>query len=56
MDIKTYLEENLKKYDLEGCEITDEDIEYMRSLIEEDGLSKEDAMNIVLRGIREILN
>ena len=56
MDIKAYLKDNLKDYDLEGCEIVDEDVEYMRYLMDEEGLSKEDAMKIVLRDIWELLN
>ena len=49
------LNENAKQYDLCGVEFTLEDVEYVKSLIEE-GTSYDDAIHECLTNIREVLN
>lgn len=53
-DIEFLLIENLKAHDLEGCEITDEDIEEVIEL--ESSMSLNDAVNKVLSDIRDLLD
>ena len=48
------LNENAKYYDLCGVEFTSEDVDFVKSLIEE-GASYNDAINECLTNIREVL-
>ena len=49
------LNENAKQYDLCGVEFTLEDVDYVKSLMEE-GTSYDDAIHECLTNIREVLN
>lgn len=49
------LNKNAKQYDLCGVEFTLEDVDYVKSLIEE-GTSYDDAIHECLTNIREVLN
>ena len=53
--IKSYIENNLKYWELEGVEITEEDICFIESKVKQ-GKSIENACNEVLNGIKECLN
>ena len=54
-EIKKELESKLRDYDLEGCEISDEDIdEFIENLCA--GNTREEATELILNGIREILD
>lgn len=54
-DIKIYIENNLKYFELEGVEITNEDIELVKQKINQ-GKNLEEACDSVLIGIRECLD
>ncbi len=49
------LNENAEHYDLCGVEFTLEDVDYVKSLMEE-GTSYDDAIHECLTNIREVLN
>jgi hypothetical protein len=49
------LNENAEHYDLCGVEFTSEDVDYVKSLMEE-GTSYDDAIHECLTNIREVLN
>lgn len=53
--IESYIEENLKYFELEGVEITEYDIDFAEEKARH-GKSIEDACDEVLRGIRECLD
>lgn len=53
--IEDYIDENLRYFELEGVEITEEDIEFIEEKINS-GKSIEDACDEVLSGIRECLD
>ena len=53
--IKDYMESNLKYFELEGVEITEEDFDFAESKVKY-GKSIEDACDEVLKGIRECLD
>lgn len=53
--IETYIEENLKYFELEGVEITEYDIDFAEEKVKQ-GKSIEDACDEVLKGIRECLD
>ena len=54
-DIKIYIENNLKYFELEGVEITDEDVDLVEQKIKQ-GKSLEESCDSVLIGIRECLD
>ena len=53
--IESYMESNLKYFELEGVEITEYDIDFAEEKVRH-GKSIEDACDEVLRGIRECLD
>lgn len=53
--IEDYMENNLKYFELEGVEITEDDFDFAEEKIKQ-GKSIEDACDEVLRGIRECLD
>lgn len=53
--IEQYLEEKKRDFDLEGCEITDEDVQNTIGLILK-GYSAKDAVETILNGIYNTLN
>lgn len=53
--IKSYMDSNLKCFELEGVEITEEDIDFVEEKVRR-GKRVEDACNEVLNGIRECLD
>lgn len=54
--ILDYINENQKGFDLEGVEITEEDVDNVLSKIRDDGLSLETSCDEVLQGIRDTLD
>lgn len=53
---KKYLETHIKDFELDGCEISEEDAINMLNLINKEGKTKEDAMKEILKGIRDTLD
>lgn len=53
--IESYIENNLKYFELEGVEITEYDIDFAEEKVKQ-GKSIEGACDEVLRGIRECLD
>ena len=53
--IEDYMENNLKYFELEGVEITEDDFDFAEKKVKQ-GKSIEDACDEVLRGIRECLD
>ena len=53
--IEDYMESNLKYFELEGVEITEDDFDFAEEKVR-NGKSIEDACDEVLRGIRECLD
>ena len=53
--IEDYMENNLKYFELEGVEITEDDFDFVEEKVKQ-GKSIEDACDEVLRGIRECLD
>lgn len=53
--IEDYMENNLKYFELEGVEITEDDFDFAEEKVKQ-GKSIEDACDEVLRGIRECLD
>lgn len=54
--IESYIEDNKKGFELEGVEITEDDIDNVLSKIRDDGLSLETSCDEVLQGIRDTLD
>lgn len=54
-NIWSCVEYNIKGYKLEGVEIVDEDIDYVKELMSQ-GMSLEDAVCTMLGGIRDCLD
>lgn len=52
---KKYLEQHLKDFELDGCEISEEDALYMLDLMKR-GMNKDKAMETVLNGISDCLD
>ena len=46
----------VKEFELEGVEFTDEDVSYANKLMSKDGMSKDDAVEQTLSGIRKVLD
>lgn len=53
--IKEYVENNAKKFELEGVEFCNEDYEFVENLIAE-GKSLEDACNEMMQDVRDYLD
>lgn len=53
--IESYMESNLKYFELEGVEITEDDFDFAEEKVRH-GKSIEDACDEVLKGIRECLD
>lgn len=53
--IEDYMENNLKYFELEGVEITEDDFDFAEEKVKQ-GKPIEDACDEVLRGIRECLD
>lgn len=53
--IESYIESNLKYFELEGVEITEDDIDFVEEKVRQ-GKSIENACDEMLRGIRECLD
>lgn len=57
-NVKDYFDSHvqLKYYDLEGCEITEDDFCVIRDKVANEEISLEDAVDEYLRSIREVLD
>lgn len=53
--IEDYMKNNLKYFELEGVEVTEDDFDFAEEKVKQ-GKSIEDACDEVLRGIRECLD